>query len=127
MFASAHKHDFPLSALFRFCGRAGGVIVLALWALLVGIEFLRSGAPSGNNYVQAAFLGIVFLGYAIGWRRELLGGALTLVGTCGFIAFNQALMGAPLLGSIWFAAPGVFYLIAHYLDEPHNQQWSGQP
>jgi len=121
-------HDLPAPSLFRFCGRAGGVIILAVWMLMVALEFVHWGAPVIDNYYQAAFLGFVFIGYAVGWHYEVLGAALVIVGTLGFMALNLVLFKmAPTSGAEWFAAPGVFYLIAHYLDTVRGKQMSSQP
>ena len=129
MYASVQKHDVQLSSLFRFCGRTGGVIILAVWMLAVGIEFVRWGAPVVSNYYQAVFLVVIFIGYAAGWRWEdSPGGGLAIVGTVGFLILNLVLLKmAPMSGAEWFAVPGVFYLIAHYLDNLRDKQMSSQP
>jgi hypothetical protein len=126
MYASVQKHDVPTSALFRYCGRAGALIIVVGWLALVIVEFFRSGPPVIGNYYQGGMLAIVFVGYAIGRRNEALGGALAITGTIGFVALNAALFAyLPISGALGFAAPGMFYLIAHYLDRRHvvQREW----
>jgi hypothetical protein len=60
-----------------------------------------------------AALAILFVGYAAGWRRPLLGGVTALFGygmlNAIELATNHRLAG----GAFWlFAIPGVLYLIA---------------
>ncbi len=76
MYASIQRQEASSSTLFRHCGRAGGLIIVAGWLTLVIVEFFRSGPPVIENYYQGAMLAIVFVGYAVGWRKEALGGAL---------------------------------------------------
>jgi len=63
---------------------------------------------------QGAALATVFVGYAIGWRWELIGGLLAIAGTAGFFAYRIATMGTTSLevDVAWFAAPGALYLEA---------------
>jgi len=127
MYASVYKHDLSASEILRFCGRAGGIAALAIWLMLVVVDFFRNGAPVMANYYQAAMLGIVFVGYAAGWRDEVLGGALAVAGTVAFIALELAMFGVyPPAGVELFAVPGACYLLAHYLDKPRNQSASSQ-
>ena len=127
MYASVQKHDVPPSALFRYCGRAGALIIVVSWLALVIVEFIRSGLPVMANYYQGAMLGIVFVGYAVGWRKELLGGALAILGTIGFVVLNAVMFASfPVSGAEGFAVPGVFYVIAHYLDSRHVG-WDWRP
>ena len=125
MYASVQKRVLPASEFFRFCGRAGGIVVMALWSMMVIADFFYIGAPAVNGWFQAALLAVVFMGYAIGWRNEPLGGALAVVGTFGFVVLNLAQVGMyPDAGAKWFAAPGICYLIAYYLDKPRDQHAS---
>jgi hypothetical protein len=127
MYASAQKHDFPASEMFRFCGRTGGVVILAIWLIMVVVDLFLTGAPVIENYYQAALLGIVFIGYAAGWRDGLVGGALAIVGTAAFSVLDRVRCGGdPAPGVEWFAAPGACYLLAHYLDKHRNHIASSQ-
>ena len=63
--------------------------------------------------LQGAALAVVFAGYALGWRWELAGGLLAVVGTAAFFAINTFIVGTtPELAAAWFAVPGVLYLEA---------------
>jgi hypothetical protein len=127
MYASVPSRHVPYSWLFRYCGRASGLIIVVGWLVLVITDVARLGLPVLSNYYQAAMLAIVFIGYAVGWHYELLGGALTIVGTVGFVALYIAMFGVlPPAGVLCFAIPGVCYLIAHTLDKPHEEQMSSQ-
>jgi hypothetical protein len=128
MYASVHKHSVPDSWLVRSCGRIGGLVIVLGWLPLVISEIAAHGPPVLENYYQGAMLAIVFIGYAVGWRYEVLGGALAIIGTVGFIALYVAMFTVfPLAGAIGFAAPGIFYLIAHYLDASHGEQTPSEP
>lgn len=117
MYTSIQNRQVSDSSLFRYCGRAGGLIVMASWLVVVVVEAVRQGPPVLENYYQAIPLAMIFAGYAIGWRKEILGGLLAIVGALAFIAQYVAMFGVfPNAGAVWFAAPGVLYLIAHYLD-----------
>lgn len=120
MYTSTQHRHLSDSWLFRYCGRAGGLIVIGNWLIVVVYEMLREGPPVLDNYYQAIPLAVIFAGYAVGWRKEILGGVLAIVGTIAFIAQYVTMFGLlPSEGALWFAAPGVFYLIAHYLDGRH--------
>ena len=123
MYTTIQNRQVSDSSLFRYCGRAGGVIVIASWLVMVVVETVRQGPPVLENYYQAIPLAMIFAGYAIGWHKEVLGGLLAVVGTFAFIAQFVAMFGVlPGAGAGWCAAPGVFYLIAHYLDGRHGEQ-----
>ena len=123
MYTSIQNRQVSDSWLFRYCGRAAGLIVAASWLVAVIVDATRQGLPVVENYYQAIPLALIFTGYAVGWRKEILGGLLTIVGAFAFIAQYVAMFGIyPDAGAGWFAAPGVFYLIAHYLDGRHGAQ-----
>jgi hypothetical protein len=113
--------------LFRYCGRAGGLIVVASWLVFVVVELTRIGPPIVENYYQAIPLALIFTGYVVGWSKEILGGLLTIVGAFAFIVQYVAMFGVlPGAGAVWFAAPGVFFIIAHYLDARHGKEQSSR-
>lgn len=124
MYTSLQNHQVSNSSMIRYCGRAGGLIVMAGWLVVVVVEAVRGGPPVLENYYQAIPLAMIFAGYAIGWRKEFLGGLLAIVGTLAFIAQYVAMFGVfPDAGSVLFAAPGVLYLIAHQLDNRRTVGW----
>src|SRR4051812_21716655 len=115
MYTSVQNRHVSDSCLFRYCGRAGGLIVMGSWLVVVVVETVRKGPPVLENYYQAVPLALIFAGYAVGWRKEIVGGMLAILGTIAFIAQYVAMFGLlPGTGAVWFAAPGFFYLFAHY-------------
>jgi len=119
MYASVQK-PVSLASVFRYCGRAGALIAFITWLNFVLLELLINGLPVTANYYQGAMLAVVFFGYAVGWQYEAIGGAFTILGTIGFFALNAVLFGyTPLFETVGFAVPGIFYLIAHYLEGRH--------
>jgi hypothetical protein len=125
MYTSVQNRHVSDSWLFRYCGRAGGLIVMGSWLAGVVVETVRKGPPVLENYYQAVPLALIFAGYAVGWRKEIVGGMLAILGTIAFIAQYVAMFGLlPGTGAVWFAAPGFFYLLAHYLDGRRGEQRS---
>jgi len=115
MYASTQRRQLLSSWFFRCCGRTSSVVIVLGWLYAVIAESIRTGPPVVENYLQFVPLAIVFAGYAIGWRKELLGGIMVLFGTLASIWLDiRILDAAPLVGMLCFAAPGVFYLLAHY-------------
>ena len=112
--------------LFRWLARASAVVLVAAWLALVIREALISHfeAPSVSTYYQAAALAIVFAGYAIGWRTELAGGLIAILGTLAFYAVHiQTLGNLPNIAVAWFAAPGILFLAA-WLSQKVNRHAS---
>jgi hypothetical protein len=71
---------------------------------------------------QAVALAVVFAGYLVGWRNELVGGLLSVFGTIAFVAICAVTFGAPpAISSAWFAIPGVLFLVAWYYGRRHGQ------
>ena len=121
MNTSIQMRHVPNSVLFRWGGRAAGVVLLVIWLVMFVQELILMGAPSSNTYIQAAALGFVFAGYVTGWFNELAGGVMAIVGT--FVFLIVCAMGTnvePHPEMVWFAAPGVCYLLAHYFERSEN-------
>lgn len=123
MYASTRLSDIPTAQLFRSAGRASAVILFVSWLGLFVAETMHGkiGAVSIGMLCQAAALAVVFVGYAVGWRHELAGGLLAIVGTAAFFVADGLLVGALWsIGAVaWFAAPGVLYLLAWLCDRQH--------
>jgi hypothetical protein len=69
------------------------------------------------SYFQAAALAVVFAGYAIGWRYELVGGVLSIIGTIALAVIYALVFDAPpAIALAWFALPGVLYMAAWYSE-----------
>jgi hypothetical protein len=102
---------------FRWIGRMSALVLAVIWAVMVVSEAIafRFQIPAMRTFYQAAAMGIVFGGYAIGWRQELIGGLLAIVGTLVFYAVHVATLETlPEMAAALFAVPGVFYLLAWY-------------
>jgi hypothetical protein len=115
MYASMQTHHLSYSDLFRWSACFGGAILFIAWLGLVIAELARSEfrTLSIDSFYQAAALAIVFLGYAVGWREEILGGLFSLFGTAAyFLTVVLTTNVLPGMEAAWFAAPGVLYLLA---------------
>lgn len=121
MYASVHDHHHVSYAwFFRQSARVGGVFVIACWTALAIAELFRAGPPAPDAYLQGGAIAIVFAGYLIGWRREMLGGALAVLGTLAFyVTHAMTFADPPLPAAALLAAPGLFFLLARYLDIHH--------
>jgi hypothetical protein len=117
MNASTGMRYVPNSVLLRWCGRAASIVLIVGWVILFAVDLRRSGIPSSETYPQAASLAIVCAGYIVGWRNELVGGALAIVGTVAFFMACVVPMNVlPQPGAIMFAVPGVCYLLARHFE-----------
>jgi hypothetical protein len=124
MDASVQPMQVPTPVLFRWAARAAGVIAILTWLELILYEWVRQGPPDTRNShqaLQAAALAVVFAGYLIGWRHELAGGLLSILGTIAFVATLVVLLAAsPSPAVAWFAAPGVLYLLAWHSSHKYR-------
>jgi hypothetical protein len=118
MNASVQPTQVPSPVIFRWAARAAGVIATLTWLELVLYEWVKVGSPDFRNShqsLQAAALAIVFAGYLVGWRNELLGGVLSILGTIAFVLIVLAFVASgPSAAAAWFAAPGLLYILAWY-------------
>jgi hypothetical protein len=96
-----------------------------MWLELVVIDSVRTGSPDLRNFaqpIQAATLFVVFAGYLIGWRNELAGGLLSIFGTAVFGVVCVLTFGVlHSIALVWFAAPGLLYLIAWHRERRHRK------
>ena len=125
MITYVHKHHVPFSELLRWTARTSAVSLFVAWLGLVVLETMRSGPPTSAQILyQAAALAVVFVGYAIGWRSELAGGVMTIIGTAAFFVANEFSVGVfPPLEAVWFAAPGILYVMAWLFGDRHRAMW----
>jgi hypothetical protein len=69
-----------------------------------------AGTPPLSVFAATGFHLLFLVGLALGWRRERLGGVLTLVGAGGFLLFAGA--GPRMMGVVAFlAVPGLLWLV----------------
>lgn len=114
MNAYIQHRPLSISYLLRWSGRLSGVCLFASWVGFVFAELFREGVVfRGLSLIQACALVVVFAGYGLGWRWELAGGVLTLLGTAAFFVVRVlTLTVLPDPAAAWFAAPGALYLLA---------------
>jgi hypothetical protein len=114
-----------LHLLVRWAAR---VTSLLLFGLVVVIVIGQGGPPnifSQPTPVQLEFIamGLMLLGFAVGWVREGLGGLLVLLGLAAFNAVELAVNSRPALGAFpLFAVPGVLFLVSALLGRRDRQQ-----
>jgi hypothetical protein len=102
---------------FRAGARASAAVLVAIWLAFVAAEAIRSQfeMPSPVSLYQGVALAVVFAGYAIGWKKELVGGFMAILGTIAFFAINRYMaLGFPSVEAALFAAPGGLYLLSWY-------------
>jgi hypothetical protein len=116
MYASTQRSELTNSWFFRSFARASSVVLFAGWLYAVVAELFLVGLPVKENYLQIIPVATIFAGYAIGWRKELIGGMLAVFGAIASVCVDVAVLGTSVTGMLWFAVPGVLYLVAHYLD-----------
>jgi hypothetical protein len=107
---------------FRLAGRLAGLFAIVTWAAFVAYEYVRSGPPMFNAIVvnQAAALAVVFGGYLVGWRNELVGALLAVLGTIWFVVVCEISSDANP-DALFFAVPGLLYLAAWSYDYRHSK------
>lgn len=120
MYVSTPHPPVPWAFLLRAAARTCAVILFAGWAAFLAAEMVRPGFQTPlRTMAQAVALAVVFGGYAVGWKHELIGGLMTLAGVVLFYIVNvldtQVL---PAPEAAWFAVPGLLYLLAHVEGRP---------
>ena len=129
MYVSLQSRHVPFSSLLRWSARASGAILVVAWLALVILETTRPNVDALHvaAFYQAAALALVFAGYALGWRMELAGGVVSILGTAAFFAVHVLTFGIlPGLEAAWFAVPGVLYVLAWKYNE-QRQNVIAQP
>jgi hypothetical protein len=119
MYSSAHEHHLAYCDLFRWSARIVGAVLFAGWLGLVILELVESrlGTLSAESCYQAAALAVVFLGYLVGWRDEVLGGLFAFLGVAIYILVIVLTVSGPPREATLLAVPGGLYLLAWYFDE----------
>ncbi len=111
--------------LIRWTAR---VTSLLLFGLVVAFVIGSGGLPNiftQPRSVQIEFiaLGLMLLGFVVGWMREGPGGLLVLLGFAAFNAVQLAVNGRPALGAFpLFAVPGILFLLSALLGRRSSQQ-----
>jgi hypothetical protein len=119
MYAFTQNHHVSYADVFRWTARVAGVILCFAWLGFAITEVARTGFRTlsvDSSYQAAAFV-LVFIGYAVGWRRELFGGLVAIIGTASyFLLVALTIHVLPGIEAAWFAAPGVLYLLTWQCD-----------
>jgi hypothetical protein len=118
------RHEYAVQ--LRWLAHTMAEILVILWAGFLVAEYIRPDTTKWlkwpvDLFVQGAILTVVFAGYAVGWRKEMLGGWMAILGTATFaalLAFTQNWPQQPfqVVQVALFAAPGVLYLMARRYD-----------
>jgi hypothetical protein len=127
MYISRQRHLVTYADLFRWCGRVSGAILYVAWLWFAIAELARSEfrTLSIDSSYHAAALAMVFFGYAVGWREELLGGLFAILGTAAYFLTVLLTAGTPPgIEAVWFSAPGMLYLLAWQSSHRHAHRRS---
>lgn len=115
MYGFIPKNSASSSELFRWFARASSIVLFVGWVLLLVQELMRDNRVTTQEAMQGAVLTLVFLGYAVAWRKELAGALIALFGTAMFFVICVASYGnLPGLAAVWFAVPSFLYILAWY-------------
>jgi len=115
MYACLPQKSASSTELFRWFGRASSIVLFVGWILLLVQELMRDSRVTTDEAIQGAVLAVVFVGYAIGWRKELAGALIAIFGTVLFFTVCGVAFGRlPGLAAAWFALPSVLYFLAWY-------------
>jgi len=128
MYASIRPGHLDAAHLFRHLAAASAAILFLGWSIMFAFEIVSWGEwiPNIHSYDQAIVLAVLFVSYAIGWRHELAGGTLTLIATAAFFAVGyHGVKAFPPLAIIWFAVPGVLYLLAWLCGDRRSTRTNG--
>lgn len=122
MYACLPEKSDSNSELFRWLARASSIVLFVGWILLLVQELMRDSRVTTDEAIQGASLAIVFVGYAIGWRKELAGALIAIFGTITFftvcvVAYDSL----PGLAAAWFALPSVLYVLAWYTQRKYGK------
>lgn len=101
--------------ILRWSARVTGLLLVAMVLLFA----IGEGVPNISRQpvpVQLGFfaMGLMLVGFLVGWRWEGVGGGLALAGFATFLAVELATNGRPPGGAIpWFVVPGLLYLFSY--------------
>jgi hypothetical protein len=110
----ARRDKALLSAgICRWAGRIIGTLLVAVVvAIAIGEGMPNLLTQSGIVQLGFAALGLLLLGILIGWRWELAGGCLSLVGWCLF--YVQMISPSRPNWLLWaLAIPGILYITSY--------------
>lgn len=122
-----NRHENPnrFTSLMRWLARLGSLVSVVLLLL-----FLIGEPPSPGQLTFAEWMGLFFfpfgvmVGMLLGWRRETLGGAVTLLSLLGFYMVMYSERGQ-FPGGLWFALfalPGLIFLACGLRSKRQSKQ-----
>jgi hypothetical protein len=104
--------------VLRVVARALSILVLAFTLFIFIVETRAGVGPTQadgtrREDVQGALLLVALAGLVVGWRWELLGGALTVVATVLFVAIHLIATGELrlLMALVYLGVPGVLFVL----------------
>jgi len=112
------KEDRPLH-LFRWAARVLSVLSTAVLLLFITGEKFEVSRITAKEWVGFALFPVgIVIGFAIGWWKEGLGGAITILSLLAFYLVYGYLRGNFNLGwaFVVFAFPGFLFLISWLLS-----------
>jgi hypothetical protein len=115
MYASIQRRHLDVAHSFRTLAAASAAVLFVGWTIMLAYEIVKWGSwlPKSHSYDQAIVLAVLFASYAIGWRHELAGAALTLIAMIAFYAIGyHSTETFPSRAAMLLSTPGVFYLMA---------------
>jgi hypothetical protein len=100
--------------IMQWVGRGAAVLMFGFFMLFaLGDGLPPLGQQPLRVQLEFAAFGVIFIGYALGWRHPGPGGILALLGLVGFNVVELASNGRLAGGALpLFAIPGVLYLVA---------------
>ena len=119
-------HAFNTGKVIRWIARLLSLfsaVVLSLF--VVGEPFPVSKITAAQWLGFAMFPVGVVIGFIVAWRREGLGGAITIGSLLAFYSVFVFLLNGNLkqgLGFILFAFPGLLFVISWLMRRAHNQE-----
>ena len=110
--------------LIRWIARIGTAIAVGLILLIfIGEGFCDGFGPLLNLTLRESLMMVAFfavwLGLLLGWKWELLGGSLTVIGLIAFYLLDFLFSGTFPRGPYFllFASPGILFLYAGWREK----------
>jgi hypothetical protein len=122
MYRSIPQNPVSSSEILRWFARASSIVLFVAWILLLAQELMRDNRVTIHEVIQAAVLTLIFLGYAVAWRKELAGALIALLGIALYFVVCQVEFGElPGLAAAWFAFPSALYFLAWYTNRQYGR------
>ena len=121
MFAP-REHETFLLHLIRVTARATSIVCLAIIFFFFLTEEFNPDTVPARDWIGVVFFPVsVLIGLVLAWRREALGGAISVLGVmCFYVIYGWLLAGSMRQGWAFlpFLIPGSLFLIYGYLATP---------